>query len=88
MVVMRKQVSAAFKAQVVLEILKEERTVNEIAAANGVHPTQLTRWKGQVVDGLPHACPGAPRCRSCPGGLAGHARSDTRHPILKGGPIA
>ena len=37
----------------VLEILKEERTVNEIAAAYGVHPTQLTRWKGQVVDGLP-----------------------------------
>lgn len=53
MVVMRKQFSAAFKAQVVLEILKEERTVNEIAAAYGVHPTQLTRWKGQVVDGLP-----------------------------------
>jgi transposase-like protein len=53
MLVMRKQFSAAFKAQVVLEILKEERTVNEIAAAYGVHPTQLTRWKGQVVDGLP-----------------------------------
>jgi len=51
MVVMRKQFSAAFKAQVVLEILKEERTVNEIAAAYGVRPTQLTRWKGQVVDG-------------------------------------
>ena len=48
---MRKQFSAAFKAQVVLEILKEERTVNEIAAAYGVRPTQLTRWKGQVVDG-------------------------------------
>ena len=50
---MRRQFSVAFKAQVVLEILKEERTVNEIAAADGVHPTQLTRWKGQVVDGLP-----------------------------------
>ena len=52
-VVMSKQSSAAFKAQVMLEILKEERTVNEIAAAYGVHPTQLTRWKGQVVDGPP-----------------------------------
>jgi transposase len=53
MVTMRKHFAPAFKDKVVLEMLGEERTTGEIAAGYGVHPTQLTRWKAQVVEGLP-----------------------------------
>jgi transposase-like protein len=51
---MRKRYSTAFKTQVVLELLKEEETVNQLAARHGVHPTQLRAWKKQVLDGLPN----------------------------------
>ncbi len=39
----RRKYSSQFKARVVLELLKEEKTVSEISAEHGIHPTQLTR---------------------------------------------
>jgi putative transposase len=42
---MRRRFSAKQKAQIVLEILKEEKTVAQIASEYGVHPNQLHRWK-------------------------------------------
>jgi transposase len=54
MTAMRKRYSTAFKTQIVLELLKEEQTVNQLAAHHGVHPTQLRAWKKQVLDGLPN----------------------------------
>ena len=51
---MRKRYTTAFKIQVVLELLKEEKTVNQLAAKHGVHPTQVHDWKKQVLDGLPN----------------------------------
>lgn len=51
---MRKTYTSAFKAQVVLEMLREERSVSQIAAAHGVHPNQLHRWKTQALKQLPH----------------------------------
>lgn len=50
---MRKRYSTAFKAQMVVELLKEEKTVNQLATAHGVHPTQLRDWKKQALEGLP-----------------------------------
>lgn len=50
---MRKRYSTAFKAQMVVELLKEEKTVNQLATAHGVHPTQLRDWKKQALQGLP-----------------------------------
>lgn len=50
---MRKRYTTAFKVKVVLELLKEEKTINQLAAEHGVHPTQLRDWKKQVLDGLP-----------------------------------
>ena len=50
---MRKHYTAQQKAQIVIEILKEEQTLAQIASAHGVHPTQLRKWKAQVVEGLP-----------------------------------
>ena len=49
----RRRHSAEFKAKVALEILKGQRTANEIAAEYGVHPTVLSDWKKQAIDGLP-----------------------------------
>jgi putative transposase len=50
---MRKRYTNQFKAQVVQEILKEEKTLNQIAAEHGVHPNQLKRWKALALEGLP-----------------------------------
>lgn len=50
---MRKRYSATFKAQVVLELLKEERSVAQISSEYGVHPNQLYQWKAQALKNLP-----------------------------------
>ena len=42
--------TAIFKAQVVLEMLKEEKTVTQIAADHQIHPGPLHRWKRQALD--------------------------------------
>jgi transposase-like protein len=50
---MRKQYSAAFKARVVQELLKEEKTLAQIASQYEVHPTQLKTWRAVALEGLP-----------------------------------
>ncbi len=50
---MRKQYTAAFKARVVQELLKEEKTFAQIAAEYEVHPTQLKKWRTVALEGLP-----------------------------------
>ena len=40
---MRKRYSPEFKAQLVQELLKEDKTINQIAAENSIHPNQLNR---------------------------------------------
>lgn len=49
---MRKRHSPALKAQIVLEMIKEQKSVSELAAEHGIHPTQLHRWRNQVVENL------------------------------------
>ncbi len=39
---MKKQYSASFKAQMVREIMKEEKTLVQIAREKGIPPQQLT----------------------------------------------
>jgi len=41
------------KAKLVIEVLRGEETINEIASKNNVHPTLLGRWKTQAISGLP-----------------------------------
>ncbi len=53
MSVQRKRYSAELKTRVALEAIKGQKTTNEIAAEYGVHPTQITQWKKQALDGLP-----------------------------------
>jgi len=49
----RKHYDNQFKARVVLEALKNQRTISEIASEYGVHANQITKWKRQVLDELP-----------------------------------
>jgi len=42
-----------FKAKVALAAVKADRTMAELASEFGVHPTQITKWKRQLLDGLP-----------------------------------
>ena len=50
---MRKHYTAQQKTQMVLEMLKEEKTTGQIASEYGVHSNQLYRWKAEVLEGLP-----------------------------------
>ena len=45
----RRNHGSAFKAKVVLEALKGEQTVAEIASK--LHPTLVNEWKRQLADG-------------------------------------
>lgn len=50
---MRKQYTAAFKAKPVLELLKETKTLSQLAAAHKVHPNQLRQWRDGALKELP-----------------------------------
>ena len=45
----RKKFTAGFKAQVALEVIKNESTLAEIANKHGVHPSQIKDWKTTLV---------------------------------------
>jgi transposase len=47
----RRNHDAGFKARVALEAVKGERTVSELAAAYGVHPTMIHQWKKALLEG-------------------------------------
>ena len=38
-----------FKTKVVLEALKEERTLNELATKQDLYPNQISQWKNQFI---------------------------------------
>jgi len=46
---MRKTHSAAFKAKVVLEALRETKTMAELASEYQINPNLITRWKKQLI---------------------------------------
>lgn len=50
---MRKSYSAAFKAQIVQAVLKEEKTVAQLVAEYHLHPNQIYRWRDIALAGLP-----------------------------------
>ena len=51
--IQRKHYTAEFKAKVAIEAIAGHKTVNEIASAYSVHPTQVANWKRQVQERLP-----------------------------------
>ena len=50
---MKKTYTPAFKAQVVQELLKETKTITQLAAEHGLHPNVLREWKLTVLKGMP-----------------------------------
>jgi transposase-like protein len=50
---MKKSYTATFKAQVVLELLKETKTLGQLTSEYGVHATVLRDWKQAAIKGLP-----------------------------------
>ena len=49
----RTQHSIETKWKVILEVLREEQTVNEIAARYGIHPNMIGRWKQEFIEKAP-----------------------------------
>lgn len=43
----------AFKAKVVFEAAKEDKTIAQLASEYGVHPNQIGKWKKRLLEGLP-----------------------------------
>ncbi len=50
---MNKSYSPAFKARIVQELLKETKTIAQLAAEHGIHPNVLGTWKATALHGLP-----------------------------------
>ncbi|MEB3295497.1 MAG: IS3 family transposase [Synechococcales bacterium] len=51
----RKQYSAEFKTKIALEAIKGQKTINEMASAHELHPTQITQWEKQALESIPAA---------------------------------
>src|SRR6266404_1818640 len=46
----RRNHSPNFKAWVALEALRGEATLAEVSARHGLHPTQITAWRKQLLE--------------------------------------
>jgi transposase-like protein len=70
----RKSHTAAFKAQVALAAVKNDRTVNVVAGQFGIHPTLVHSWKKQLVQGAEQVFG--------PGGKVGDGEAEARQAEL------
>ena len=50
---LRNSYTPEYKANIVREILREEKSVAQIAAEHGIHPHQLYQWRDQALAALP-----------------------------------
>jgi transposase-like protein len=46
----KRSYSPAYKAKIVIEMLKEEQHISEIASREGISRTQLQNWKREFVE--------------------------------------
>ena len=51
----RRHHGGAFKARVAIEAMAGHKTVNEIASAYEIHPSQVAKWKAEALARLPEA---------------------------------
>ncbi len=45
----RKKISAKLKAQIALEAIKGNETIDSFSQRFGVHPTQIKKWKSELL---------------------------------------
>jgi len=50
--VKRRNHKPEFKAKVVVEVLREELSINEIAAKYELNPNLVRRWKSEAIDNM------------------------------------
>lgn len=55
MPVIRKTYTIEFKTKVVREILREEKSLSQIASEYGTHVNVISRWRDQALAALPGA---------------------------------
>ncbi|WP_103864753.1 transposase [Aquimarina sp. I32.4] len=46
----RRKFSSSFKVKVVLEAIKDQLTLQEIASKFDIHPTQISTWKREFIE--------------------------------------
>lgn len=51
----KRTLTVAFKTQVVLEALKERKTLSELAEQFEIHPNQISAWKKEFLAGAENA---------------------------------
>lgn len=49
----RRRHTSAFKAKVAMEAAKESKTLSELSSQYGVHSSQISQWKSQLLEALP-----------------------------------
>jgi len=49
----RRRFTAEKKAEIVLEILREDKTLTEVANEYGIHQAQLSKWKQEFLENMP-----------------------------------
>ena len=49
----RKQYSPQFKARVVVEAIRGEKTLGQLGSQFKVHPMQIAKWRKAAIDQLP-----------------------------------
>jgi transposase-like protein len=48
----RKQYSPALKAKIVIEALRQTKTITQLAAEHQIHPNLITQWKQAAITDL------------------------------------
>ena len=49
----RKSYTGDYTAKIVVEAIKGQQPINQLASKYGVHPNLITEWKKQALAGLP-----------------------------------
>jgi transposase-like protein len=49
---MRNSYIPEFKAKVVREVLREDKTLSRVAAGHGLHPNLVSQWRDQARSGM------------------------------------
>lgn len=45
----RRQYTSQFKFKVAIEAIKEEKTINELGSIYNIHPSQIRKWRKQLL---------------------------------------